>query len=81
MGRVGSKMSKPIPVLPHGAGVKSHFIPTPLPLWGEENPRGAKWGEAGQAGWDKIIIPTLNVEFKHPLISGCKIHTSQTLRV
>ena len=66
MGRVGSKMSKPILVPPHDVGPKSCPIPVPSPLCGGENPCGVKWGEAGQAGWDKIVIPTLNVKFKHP---------------
>ena len=59
---VGSKNSKPIPILPCacGARLKSRPIPAPLPLWGGENSRGAKWGGAGQTGWGKITIPILN---------------------
>ena len=44
----GSKKSKPIPVLPRNAGLKSCPIPTPPPLRGRENPRWAKLGGAGQ---------------------------------
>ena len=38
-------------------GLKSHPIPAPPPLWGGENPHGAKRGGAGQAGRGKIAIP------------------------
>ena len=47
-GQGGSKKSKPIPTLPHGAGLKSCPIPTAPPLRGGENPRGTKLGGAGQ---------------------------------
>ena len=57
---VGSKNSKPIPILPRGARLKSRSIPAPLPLWGGENSRGAKWRGAGQTGRGKITIPILN---------------------
>ena len=56
VGRGGSKNCKPIPVPPRGAGLKSRPIPAPLPLWGGENPHGAKRGGAGQAGRGKIAI-------------------------
>jgi len=42
VGRCGSKKSKPIPVLPHGAGLKSCPIPALPTLQGEENSCGAK---------------------------------------
>ena len=58
MGRGGSKKCKPIPAPPCGAGLKSRPIPAPSPLRGGENPHGAKWGGAGQAGRGKIAIPT-----------------------
>ena len=47
-GQDGSKKSKRIPTLSRGAGLKSCPIPTPPPLWGGENLRGAKRGGAGQ---------------------------------
>ena len=59
-GRVGSKKCKPIPASPRGAGLKSHPIPAPPPLWDGENLHGTKWGEVGQAGRGKIAIPTRN---------------------
>ena len=59
MGRGGSKKCKPIPVPQRGAGIKSLPIPAPPPLWGGENPHGAKRGGAGQAGRGKIIIPNV----------------------
>ena len=43
-GRGGSKKFKPIPVLPHGAGLKSCPIPNLTPLQVGENPCGAKRG-------------------------------------
>ena len=43
-GQGGSKKSKLISILPHGAGLKSHPIPVPLPLWGGDNPREMKQG-------------------------------------
>ena len=67
VGQVGSKKSKPIPTQPRGAGLKfcpipasprSCPIPAPPPLWGGENPCGAKWGGAGQAGQGRIAIPS-----------------------
>ena len=54
-GRVRSKNSKPIPVLPHGAGLKScsiTFAGQGKPVWGEAGKSGLS--EAGQG---KIIIP------------------------
>ena len=54
------KKSKPIPALPHGAGLKSRPIPALPPLQGKENSCGAKWGGAGQARWDKIAILRVN---------------------
>ena len=42
VGRGGFKKSKLISAPPHGAGLKSCLISTPLPLQGEANPRGAK---------------------------------------
>ena len=45
--QVRSKRSKFIPAPPCGARLKSSPIPAPPPLWGEENPHGAKWGGAG----------------------------------
>ena len=62
--RGGSKKCKPIPAPPRGAGLKSHPIPVPPPLWGGENPHGAKRGGAGQAGRGKIAIPTNFFNFK-----------------
>ena len=59
MGRVGSKKSKPIPTPPHGARLKSTPILALLPLRGEKNPHGMKWGRVGQAGRRKIVIPIL----------------------
>ena len=44
VGRVGSKKSKPIPILARGAGQKSGPIPIPPPLQSKKNPRGAKRG-------------------------------------
>ena len=58
MGRDGSKKCKSIPAPPRGAGLKSYPIPAPSPLRGGENPHGAKRGGAGQAGRDKIAIPS-----------------------
>ena len=59
MGRGGSKKCKPIPAPPRGAGLKSRPIPAPPLLRGGENPHGAKWGGAGQAGRGKIAIPSV----------------------
>ena len=56
-GRGESKKSKPIPAPPRGAGLKACLISAPPPLQGRENPCGAKWGGAGQAGRGKIAIP------------------------
>ena len=57
----GSKKWKPIPAPPRGAGLKSRTIPAPPPLRGEENPHGARRGEASQAGRGKIAIPSPEV--------------------
>ena len=61
MGWVGSRKSKSISTPPCGVGLKSRLIPTPLSLWGGENPRGVKWGGAGQARQGKIA--TLSCEW------------------
>jgi len=45
-GRVGSKKSKSILILPCGAGLKSRAILAPSPLQNRKNPRGAKQGGA-----------------------------------
>ena len=45
-GRVGFEKSKPILAPPHSVGLKSHPIPTPLPLQSGENPYGMKRGRA-----------------------------------
>ena len=55
--RSGSKKSKLIFVLLHGAGLKSCPIPSLPPLQGEQNQRRAKWGGRG-----KIAIPTPKLE-------------------
>ena len=60
-GRGGSKKCKPIPALPHGAGLKSCPIPAPSPLQGGENLHGAKGGGAGQAWRGKIAIPRFTI--------------------
>ena len=39
-------------------GLKSRPIPAPPPLRGGKNLHGAKWGGAGQAGREKIAIPS-----------------------
>ena len=57
---VGLKSVNPSPPPPRGAGLKSHPILAPPPLRGGENPHGAKWGGAGQAGRGKIVIPVPN---------------------
>ena len=57
-GRAGwgaSKNSKPIPVLLHGVGLKSHLIPALPPLQGGENPYGAK---RGGAKLPSLTLPT-----------------------
>ena len=60
-GQGGSKKFKSNLVPPHGTRLKSHPIPAPPPLRGGKNPHGAKRGGAGQAGRDKIAIPTLEL--------------------
>ena len=54
----GSKKCKPILALSHGASLKSHPIPAPPPLQGQENPHWAKQGGVGQAGQGKFVAPT-----------------------
>ena len=56
---VGSKKSILILAPPHGVGLISHPILSPPPLRGRENPRGVKWGWAGQAERGKIVIPSI----------------------
>ena len=63
VGRVGSKNSKPILALPHGAGLKSCLIPALPPLQGKENLCGVKRGEVGQAGQGKITIPSCEEKY------------------
>ena len=47
VGQDGSKMSKPIPASPRGAGLKSCPIFAPPPLWNGKNPCRVKRGEMG----------------------------------
>ena len=64
MGWGGSKKCKPIPAPHRDVGLKSQPIPPPPPpLWGGENPHGAKRGGAGQAGQGKIAIPRYYITF------------------
>ena len=46
-GRGGSKKFKSISTLPRGVELKSYSIPASPPLWGGENPHGAKQGGVG----------------------------------
>ena len=73
MGHDGSKKCKPIPAPPRGAGLKSQPISAPPPLRSGENPHGAKWGGAGQAGRGKIAIPNPLVSYKTEFIKKIKI--------
>ena len=57
-GRVGAKKFKHISISTRSAGLKSCPIPIPQPLRGGKNSHETKREETGQAGWDKIVIPT-----------------------
>ena len=70
-GRVGSKRSKPIPVSPHDAELKSCPIPIPPPLRCSENPHGVKRGGAGQVRRGKIaILIATSTTFSQQILSG-----------
>jgi len=64
VGRGGSKKSKPIPALPHGAGLKSCPIPVPPLLWGGKNLHRAK--REGRVKRDGGKLPYLILEAIRP---------------
>ena len=53
-----SKKCKPIPAPHRDVGLKSQPIPPPPPpLWGGENPHGAKRGRGGSSGTGQNCHP------------------------
>ena len=67
----GSKKSKPIPSLSHGAGLKSYPIPAPPTLQGEENLQEAKRGGTGQARQGILVSnPNRQRKLLNNIVSG-----------